>query len=490
MSSKKEKPKEDDDSIIRRMAGLSPTDYDRVRKNTSDEMGIQLKTLDALVNQARTDIAKAEAADDVVEEIEPWDQPVNGAVLLDDMATILDRHVILPNGGHIAIPLWALGSYCMDAWRVWAKLLITSPVKRCGKTVLLEAMEGVVYRALLTSNITPSAIFRCIEEWTPTLMMDEADTFAKDNDELNGIINAGHTRRTAAVIRTEKIGDGFRPVKFSVWSPQVIAGIGEQRGTLHDRSIHIEMRRKMPGEQPVKLAADYYEQQINIRRRCLRWAEDNVSRLKASQIQAPDCGNDRAQDNWSPLFAMAEIVGDAWLEKVNSAYLIFNESEDDERDNAGVMLLRDIQEIFNSRVSEKIFSEDLVFALTAIEDRPWQEWRRGKPLTQNSLSRLLKPYHIKPGTVRIGGATQKGYYRSKFEDAFSRYLSITPIQSVTPSQVNSHAGFSDFQSVTPEDDVTVSKSRKRRQGAGCDGVTVENGTLETEEKNQAEVRVI
>ena len=65
-----------------------------------------------------------------------------------------------------------------------------------------------------------------------------------------------------------------------MWCPQVISGIGEQRDTLHDRSIHIEMRRKLPGERSRKLPSEYYEQQIAIRRRCLRWAEDNAPRLK------------------------------------------------------------------------------------------------------------------------------------------------------------------------------------------------------------------
>lgn len=421
MKSESETPKEDDDAIIRRLAAMNEMNYDRVRKDQAKEMNVQLKTLDRMVAAERKEAEKSKEIEDVIECIEPWECPVDGAELLHDAESILKRHVILPPGGHIVIPLWAMGSYCMDAWSLFPKMLITSPRKRCGKTVLLEALECIVFRALLTSNISPSAIFRCIEEWAPSLMIDEADTFTKDNDELNGIMNAGHRKRNATVIRSEKVGETFLPRKFSVWCPQVIAGIGEQRGTMHDRSIHIEMRRKMPGEEVIKLPVDAFEQQISIRRRFLRWAEDNRSILRP--VEPPACGNDRAQDNWLPLFTLAKAVGGDWPEKVKTAYLVFNATVDDESGDAGAMMLADIKEILNSRTAKNIFSEDLVALLVGIEDRPWFEWKRGKPLTQNTLSRMLDPYHIKSKDIKISGIVKRGYSKSSFEDAFMRYLS-------------------------------------------------------------------
>jgi len=40
-------------------------------------------------------------------------------------------------------------------------------------------------------------------------MIDEVDTFVKDNKELQGLINAGHTRSSSAVIRI--VGDSHEP---------------------------------------------------------------------------------------------------------------------------------------------------------------------------------------------------------------------------------------------------------------------------------------
>jgi hypothetical protein len=79
-----------------------------------------------------------------------------------------------------------------------------------------------------------SAIFRIVERDAPTLLIDEADTFLKENDELRGILNTGH-RRGGQVTRT--VGDDHEPRLFSTWAPVAIAMIGQLPATLDDRSI-------------------------------------------------------------------------------------------------------------------------------------------------------------------------------------------------------------------------------------------------------------
>src|SRR5207253_1094825 len=78
---------------------------------------------------------------------------------------------------------------------------IESPEKRCGKTTLLSVLSELVNRAVVSTNISPSAFFRVIEEASPTLLIDEGDTFLQGNDELRGILNSGYSRKTAFVVR-------------------------------------------------------------------------------------------------------------------------------------------------------------------------------------------------------------------------------------------------------------------------------------------------
>src|SRR5437588_712897 len=71
-----------------------------------------------------------------------------------------------------------------------------------------------------------------------------------------------------------------------------------------------------------------------------------------------------------------------------------------------------------------------------MEERPWAEWRKGKPITPPQLASLLKPFGIEPRTIRFGEggkSSAKGYLREQFEDAFARYLPASS-PAVTASQ--------------------------------------------------------
>lgn len=76
-----------------------------------------------------------------------------------------------------------------------------------------------------------------------------------------------------------------------------------------------------------------------------------------------------------------------------------------------------------------------------MEDRPWPEYRQGKPITAPRLARRLKPYGVTPKTIRIGENTAKGYKLEDLRDAFARYL--PPDEAVTPSHTNGDNDFRD-----------------------------------------------
>jgi hypothetical protein len=87
------------------------------------------------------------------------------------------------------------------------------------------------------------------------------------------------------------------------------------------------------------------------------------------------------------------------------------------------LLLGDIRAVAFSDDQTEVRSADLVQRLIELEGRPWAELgRNGKPLTQNSLARLLKPLGIGPGNVGPENSRARGYKREQFEEAFERYL--------------------------------------------------------------------
>jgi putative DNA primase/helicase len=102
----------------------------------------------------------------------------------------------------------------------------------------------LVLQPLPTANISAAELFRAVDAWAPTLLIDEAGTFAQNSDELRGVLNSGHTRELAYVIRT--VGDDHEPRKFSTWGAEAIALIGKLKDTLADRSIEVALKRKLP----------------------------------------------------------------------------------------------------------------------------------------------------------------------------------------------------------------------------------------------------
>lgn len=444
------------------------------RNRIADQYGISKGAIDKYIKEIKKR-EKTGGTTEIVSEVEPAVDRIEGDKLLSAIKAVLRTYVILPTGVVEPISAWVLLTYCYDAFRILPMLGIVSPVKRCGKTTLLEVLQGLTNKGLTASNISPAAVFRTIEKYSPTLLVDEADTFIKDNEELRGVLNSGHTRSGAYVIRVQ--GDDHEPVKFSTWGPKAIAMICQTSSslpdTIEDRSVVVSLRRKAPGETVARIGVDFEQECDELRRSCRRWADDNIDTLRDLEPDIPQTNNDRMTDNWTPLIAIADVAGGEWPEPIRRSMLGMLDGTDD---SIGPKLLKDIQDIFVSQSVERIFSDDLVEALTEIKDSPWCDWNRGKGLTQNGLARLLQPFGIHSKTMRINDDRRKGYSFDCFNDAFQRYIpSLPPLQSVTTGQPNNINKIDGKQNVTSNNDVTDEKQLKLLDSFNCHDVTDETG---------------
>jgi len=451
--------------------GIDPLTREQERNRIAEEFDVRKSVIDEFIKE-KTKQEKTGGTTEIVTEVEPSKESISGDKLLSAIKRELLKYVILPGGIAEPITAWIVLTYSYDAFRILPMLGIVSPVKRCGKTTLLEVLQGMTNKGLTASNISPAAVFRTIEKYCPTLLVDEADTFLKDNDELRGVLNSGHTRATAFVVRVQ--GDDHEPVKFSTWGPKAVAMIGNLPDTLHDRSAVVSLRRKAPGETVSRLDVDFEKECNEIRRACRRWADDNMDALRESEPDIPQTNNDRMTDNWMPLLSIADIAGGDWPELMRKSMLGMLNGTDD---SIGPKLLRDIQDIFKSH--QRIFSDDLVEALKDKKESPWCDWNHGKGLTQNGLARLLKPFGIYSKTMRIGEKRRSGYSLDRFKDAFKRYISlIPPISSVTTGQPNNIKEIDQIQTMTRSDDVTDDKQLKLLDSFNCHSVTDERGGAE------------
>jgi putative DNA primase/helicase len=425
-------PQNETAAIITRLAALSSIEYARTRKAEAKALGINVSVLDAEVKRAR---GEKEEGNITFDEVEPWPEPVELAALLSDISRTVHRFIVCQEETANAVALWIAFTWYIDVVQVAPLALITAPEMRCGKSQLLSLMGRLVAKPLLASNISPSALFRVVEACSPTLLIDEADAFLRDNEELRGIINCGHTRDGAYIIRS--VGENFTPTRFSVWGAKAVAGIGNQANTIMDRSITLVLRRKLPNETIDRLRHAEPDLFPELKAKLARCADDYRETVRQARPDLPEQLNDRAQDNWEPLMAVALVAGGSWPEKAKAASLILS-GADSPLHSIGTELLADIQELFESKNVERISTAELIHALCSDEEKTWATYNRGRQISPRQVSARLKEYGIVSKTIRVGVETPKGYTREQFKEAFSRYLS-PPSESATVTQPYSEA---------------------------------------------------
>jgi Protein of unknown function (DUF3631) len=444
-----------DEAEIARLAKLPPFDYDREREAAAERLKCRLSTLDAAVNAARGNGLSTAGKGRAIQLAtrKPWDTEVDGAALLDALKAAIQRHVIIDGNAADAVALWILASYAFNAFFIFPRLLITSPEKRCGKSTLIDLIECLAEKPLVASHTTTSPIFRLIEMERPTILLDEAEDYLRDNEGMRPIINAGH-KKNGKVVRS--VGDDHEPREFSVYAPMVIAGIGGQHGTIEDRSIIIRLRRKRRDDHTEAFRVDRPGPLETLARRCARWARDHNGQLGTAEPHMPDTLYNRDADNCRPLFAVADAAGGDWPVRARRTAEEMAGSGDDQ--SVKVVLLSDIRDAFHTTTTDRMTSEDMTGHLASLEDRRWPEWYHGRPITKVQLAKLLKTFGISPRTIRTAdGRTPKGYLLADFEDAFTRYLSD---RSATPQQSSDSNGLKEKQSATWNFDVADRNSKK------------------------------
>ncbi len=416
--------REPDEAILQRLAALPLLEYDRQRESAAQGLGCRVQTLNKQVearrpkpDRGRQDTLQGCALN--FDSVEPWPECVNGAEVLDNVAETFSRYVVLPDGAADALALWCGHAHAFDAFDCSPRLNIWSPEKQCGKTTLRDVLAVLVPRPVATENLTLAVLFRLIQSDKPTILADECDAWLNDNEELRGLLNAGHGRG-GRVYRC--VGDSHEVRGFEVFAPAVLCGIGSLPGTLHDRSIGIRLERAKQGELRERFDRRRTQRERELCRKLLRFTADNFVSLETCDPVLPPGAFNRRADNWRPLFAVAEAAGGDWPERAADAFEKLTGQQNDDAQGVGVMLLTDTQKVFSEVDGGRIFSRVLIASLCDMTDRPWLEANRGMPISETWLARRLSPFGISPRTLRIGDERAKGYKLSCFVDAFERYL--------------------------------------------------------------------
>lgn len=379
--------------------------------------------------------------------------------LLESVRVFVERFVVLPGeSAKATVALFVLHTWTVEAAATTPYIVVASPERQSGKTRLLEVLTLLVRKPWHCASASEAALFRKVQEDEPTLLLDETDaTFGSHTERtepLRALLNAGN-RRGATVARI--VGTKMEVRDFAVFCPKVLAGIdtGRLPETIIDRAIVLRMQRRRDDEHVERLRERIIGPEAAPLRDALEaWAAEAIDPLRDALPDLPDELGDRAGDAWEPLFAIADLAGGEWPARARAAAIELSAPGEGEEIGRGTQLLAAIREALNGE--DAIFTTALLKAINDNDELPFGAWNERTGLDARGLARQLRPYGIRPHTIRIGDVTAKGYGGPALHEALTRYAPTPASQASQPSHDAQPAAESPRQptDVTDVTDVT------------------------------------
>ena len=146
----------------------------------------------------------------------------------------MKSHVVLRDDQGDAIAFWILHTWCVNEFSVSPRLAVTSPTKGCGKTTVLRLLNVLTRRPKRAGSISPPALFRVVEAYQPTILLDETEKYVEHGSDLHALLNEGHAKG-GAVLRV--LGENLELREFAVYGAAAFARNGPLPDDLDQRSI-------------------------------------------------------------------------------------------------------------------------------------------------------------------------------------------------------------------------------------------------------------
>jgi len=255
---------------------LSDYDFDRNLDVLSTELGLSKKLTRQWQTPEKAAVRKSDPSQGraiELADVEPWAEAVDGVELFNALESTIRMKLVAPDATPRIIALWIALTYLAGDLSVLPMPVFTSPMKQSGKTTALDLVRRLSNKTVMALSISPAAVFRIVEKYLPTLLLDEADSVFKTNDELRTLVSGSFTGNSVTAFRV--VSDGMEPRAFSSFCPKALARIGHLPDTFADRSIVVPMRRKKPDEKVERLRADRDMGFSDLRARLARWIADS-----------------------------------------------------------------------------------------------------------------------------------------------------------------------------------------------------------------------
>jgi hypothetical protein len=352
-----------------------------------------------------------------------------GSDLLDQAAQFINEFSILPTRtvnpetGKVhsvyadMLAAWAAHTWVYQAHEFTPRVGVLSDQPQSGKTRVLTLTSLLACKPKVMSNYTAAVFTRVLNKYARdggSVFMDETDTVfrtERSEPQIQGAFNDGFQYEGTS----DRCAGGDDIVEKSIFCPIMFAGLKYLPPACMSRSILVYMEQRRMDER-----IESYQSRVHaswgkgIGESLGQWAAGNALRLAELYPDLPDGCEDRTADKWGPLFALAQIAGNGWKERMHAAY---------EEIAAGVaanppvspltQLLTDIRTVWTD---DRLPSSMLIERLMALPNAPWgKRWPQNQLKATRELANILRGASIAPRKARFGTETVSAYFKTAFE---------------------------------------------------------------------------
>jgi len=339
----------------------------------------------------------------------------------------LKRYLVLKDDEYLIITLWIMASWLVDDFQTCPYLCLIAP-KSSGKTAVLNILGELAYRSVSAISVTAASLFRSIEMWHITLLLDEAEFQVKQDTEagqaLYGCLNGGYKRGSYA-IRTEGESGSRIPSAYDVFGFKAIAATKLFHPTLESRSIVINMVQGLPEKVLIDEGV-----MAKLRAKLLFWRYETLGKLP---IVFPDSKVGRLIEMFIPLYTVAQLFqskpgikslvsyDDIMKMLVDKIAEMEMDRKEEEKGSEEAIIL---SAIYDLSVNEELTVKDIAEHLKWIND-----YTEPKEISKvySKIGKKLKILGIKTHHTKHGNVVQhlEPGTMSVLEELYKRFLLIS-----------------------------------------------------------------
>jgi hypothetical protein len=310
--------------------------------------------------------------------------------LWSEVKRYLWEHIDLREGYDV-LTAWVFVSWVPEKWLAVPYLFFYGPAGS-GKTWALEILKSIGFRSFLTANITTAVLFRICDCYSPTLLLDETETYmVKDRRDIIYLLNSGY-RKGSKAVRMEDTKEGYKIRVFKTFGFKALSGTKELIETLRSRCIIFNMSE---ATRDVKTRIDEKRAET-LRKKLLAYRFKTLSKKETEETpEAAKALKGRLRELFGPLMIVAPPSAKQSI--ISEAEKIRKTVQEEQKASDEAIVFKAIVEAYEENLEEKkitikqivdILNKDLLTEGLGTEE--WKSVSVGMVCSRLGFKRTMK----------------------------------------------------------------------------------------------------